>query len=66
MMSDCFGDIPVTAKTDREMSDFLSHRANEIGVSKSELLRRLFDHYRESREGALECPECGRTMKVKL
>lgn len=65
-MSDCFGKIPVTTKTDREMSDWLSHRANEVGVSKSELVRRLFDHYRESREGDIECPECGDTMKVKL
>ena len=64
-MSGCFGDVPVAAKTDREMSDFLSHRANEIGVSKSELLRRLFDHYRESRDGELECPDCEKTLRVK-
>jgi hypothetical protein len=66
MMSDCFGDTPNTAKTDREMSDFLSHRANEVGVSKSELLRRLFDHYRESRDGELDCPHCGENVTIKL
>jgi predicted small metal-binding protein len=63
-MSQCFGSCSVGTKTDRETCEFLTRRANELGVSNSELLRRLIDHYRTSRKGDLECPECGKTLKV--
>jgi hypothetical protein len=48
------------------MSKWLSVRADELGVSKSELLRRLFEHYRESRDDGLDCPHCERTIRVSL
>lgn len=65
-MSDCLGNTPVGTKTDREMSRWLSERSEQLGVSKSELLRRLFEHYRESHAGDLACPECGGELRVKL
>jgi hypothetical protein len=48
------------------MSRWLSERSEQLGVSKSELLRRLFEHYRESHAGDLACPECGGELRVKL
>lgn len=66
MMSDCLGNTPVAAKTDREMSRWLSERADELGLSKSELIRRLFEHYRESHAGKLDCPHCGDELRVSL
>jgi hypothetical protein len=65
-MANCFGETPVATKTDREMCEYLSHRANELGISKAELLRRVFDHYRDSRGGELDCPHCGEGVVVKL
>jgi negative regulator of replication initiation len=65
-MAQCYGDTPVGTKADKEMSEYLSHRANELGVSKAELLRRLLDHYRDSRGGEFECPDCGCQLVMKL
>ena len=60
------GDVPVGAHTDRQMAEFLREEATRLGVSQSELLRRLFEHYRECREDHLNCPSCGEALEVDL
>lgn len=63
-MSDCMGDLPVTAKVDQSMMDFLKAEAERCGVNRSELIRRVLDDYRASRSDQLECPECETTLHI--
>lgn len=63
-MSDCLGDLAVTAKVDQSMLDFLNAEAERCGVTRSELLRRVLDDYRDSRADQLECPGCGTTLHI--
>lgn len=63
-MSDCMGDLPVTAKVDQSMMDFLTAEAERCGLTRSELLRRVLDDYRDSRADQLECPECETTLHI--
>ncbi|SFR75905.1 hypothetical protein SAMN04487947_4212 [Halogeometricum rufum] len=65
-MSQCMGDVPVGAHTDRQMAEFLREEATHLGVSQSELLRRVFEYYRDCCEGNFECPECGEELRVNL
>jgi hypothetical protein len=65
-MSTCLGDVSVGTKADREMTDFLRERANELGVTQSELIRRLFEHYRGGYSGNLICPHCEEAIHVRL
>ena len=57
-MSECIGDLAVTAKVDHEMHEFLEAESRQFGMSRSELLRNIFDMYRESRREQLSCPHC--------
>jgi hypothetical protein len=65
-MSACLGDVSVGTKADREMADFLRDRANVLGVTQSELIRRLFEHYRDGCHGDLVCPHCTNELRVRL
>lgn len=57
-MSNCRGDQAVSARIDQSMKDFLEEEANRCGVTKAELIRRVFDDYRASRESQMKCPHC--------
>lgn len=61
-MSRCRGDLPVTAKVDRQMKQFLDEEADRCGVTRAELIRRVFDDYKASRDEDLECPNCEQTI----
>jgi len=63
-MARCFGELPITAKVDRETRDFLDAEADRCGVTRAEIVRRLLDDYRDSRSDQLECPECGETLHL--
>lgn len=65
-MSDCMGDIPVGAKVDRDMKEYIGSQAQSLGVSEAELLRRLLEFYRESQRENMDCPECGNTVVMDL
>jgi len=65
-MSDCLGELPVSTKVDREMQEFLSDEAERLGITRSELMRRLFSSYRESRRENTSCPHCDGTIKMDL
>lgn len=65
-MSKCMGDLPVSAKIDREMHEFLEAEAREFGLSRSELVRRIFDAYRESRREQMDCPHCEQTVVMDV
>lgn len=65
-MSDCMGKIAVSTKTDQEMADFLRKRAEELGVTRAELLRRLLDYYKEASEGPIYCPYCENELQLDL
>lgn len=65
-MSDCMGDIPVSAKVDREMQRFLQSEADRLGVSQAEAMRRVFTLYRQSRREETDCPHCGETVKMDV
>jgi hypothetical protein len=65
-MSDCLGELPVSTKVDREMQEFLTEEAERLGINRSELMRRLFTAYRDSRREETDCPHCGETIKMDL
>jgi hypothetical protein len=65
-MSQSLGTVSVGTQTDREMANFISEEATRIGVSKAEFIRRLFEHYRESRNGELVCPYCSEELQIRL
>lgn len=65
-MSLCMGDIPVSAKVDREMQEFLEAEARDRGLTRAELVRRLLDTYRESRREQLGCPHCDKAVVIDV
>jgi hypothetical protein len=65
-MSDCLGDLPVSAKVDRDMKDWLAAEADRLGITRAELMRRMMQLYRESRNEQVDCPHCGKTVKMDV
>ena len=65
-MHRCQGNIPVGTKVDEEMRVFIEQEADRLGVSVSELLRRLFIVYRESEAGNMACEHCGKREEIEL
>jgi negative regulator of replication initiation len=65
-MSRCQGEIPVSAKVDRPTYEFVENEAAELGVSKTEFLRRLLDFYRMSQNGEMACEHCGGAAEMEL
>lgn len=63
-MADCNGDLPMTAKVDQSMKEFLDSEADRCGVTRSELIRRVFDDFRDSHRENLNCPSCGQPMVI--
>lgn len=61
-MSDCRGDIAIGAKVDTPMRQFIDAEAEQCGVTRAELLRRILDDFRESRREQMSCPECDQTI----
>jgi type II secretory pathway predicted ATPase ExeA len=66
MMAECIGTVSVGTQTDREMARYVRDEANDLGISQAEFLRRLLEHYRDSRKGELACPECDEQLRVSL
>lgn len=60
--SRCQGELPVTAKVDRPMLEFIDAEAERCGVNRAELVRRIFDDFRDSRREQLDCAHCGQTV----
>lgn len=65
-MAQCMGELPVSAKVDHEMHEFLEAEARRFGVSRSELVRRIFDTYRESRREQTKCPHCSNKVVMDV
>lgn len=65
-MSRCLGDIPVGAKVDGDMKEFVENQARELGVTEAEFLRRLLEFHRESQRENMGCPSCDQTIVVDL
>lgn len=65
-MSNCLGEISVATKVDRDMIEFLESEEEKLATSRSEIIRRCLDHYREGVSGELDCPYCENELKVKL
>lgn len=63
-MALCTGEVPLTAKVDEEMREFIDGEAARCGVSRAELIRRVFDDFKQSREGGLECPHCQKEVHL--
>lgn len=57
-MSDCIGQLNLATKVDRQMLEYVDGEAENLGVTRSEFLRRLLTLYRESRREQTECPHC--------
>jgi len=64
-MSECKGNIPVTAKVDGEMRDRLDSDAEMLGVYRSEVVREALDAYVTLRLADFECPTCGEPIKIE-
>lgn len=65
-MATKLGTISVGAQTDRRTAKFVRDESNRLGISKSELIRRLIAHYEESRLGEHHCPNCGQELNISL
>lgn len=66
IMATCQGDHPITTKVDEQTRVLIDESADSIGVSRSELLRRLLTLYHQSENGELECPACAKTARIQL
>jgi len=55
----------MSTKVDRRTIDRVDNRADELGVSRAEYLRRLIDAEEEARNGG-ECPECGTSLEFQI
>lgn len=62
--SGCIGRETVSTKVDRETVDWLEARAEQAGISVAEYVRRLFDLYRQSQRGDLECGCCDARLNL--
>lgn len=60
------GTCTISAQTDHESSMFVTEEATRLGISQSELIRRLLHHYRQSQLGKLDCPHCEETLTISL
>lgn len=65
-MNRCQGSIPVGAKVDRAMREFVDGEAERLGMTVSEFLRRLLIMYRESRAENTPCDHCGQPVVMEL
>ena len=65
-MAQCHGELSCGARVDQSMQDFLDEEADRLGVSNAEVLRRILDFYRESRESETNCPDCGTDITIPL
>jgi len=65
-MNRCQGSIPIGAKVDREMREFIEAEAERLGMTVSEFLRRLLIIYRESRAENTPCDHCGQPVVLEL
>jgi hypothetical protein len=65
-MSDCIGDLSIGSRVDKAMLEFLDAEAERLGVNRAELVRRMFDFYRESRREQMDCPHCEETIVLSL
>lgn len=65
-MAQCNGRIPITAKVDADMRDLIDEDADRLGVYRAEVIRRVLDTYRESREDQLVCPHCDGRINFDL
>jgi hypothetical protein len=65
-MNRCQGSIPVGAKVDRAMREFIEGEAERLGMTVSEFLRRLLIMYRESRAENTPCDHCGQPVVMEL
>jgi hypothetical protein len=48
------------------MDEFLHAEADRLGITRAEVMRRIFDIYRDSREEGFNCPNCEVTIKHDL
>ena len=64
--SRCMGQQTVSTKVDGGMQTFLRREAKRLDVSRSEVVRRIFDTYRTGREGELSCPDCGEDLNLSV
>jgi hypothetical protein len=62
--SRCQGDITVAAKVDKPMQEFIDAEAERCGVTRTELMRRVLDGFRDASAGQLECVECGTKLTL--
>lgn len=65
-MDRCMGDCAVTTKMSEDLRDFLEARADALDVSRSEVVRRALDAYRESYTTGIDCVQCGEPLKLKI
>lgn len=64
-MAACKGDVPITTKVDEATRDLLDTVAEQEETSRAEILRQLLELYRQSVDGALDCPSCTNTVIVR-
>lgn len=63
-MATCQGDFTIATKVNEPTRDLVDESAEEIGINRSEVLRRLLDLYHQSEDGELECPSCMKTVRI--
>jgi len=64
-MAECHGHVPMSTKVDQQTIDRIDRRAEKLGVSRAEYLRRLIDAD-VAAERAGECPECGTPLEFQI
>lgn len=55
-----------STKVSGDTADFLNRQAENHETTRSKLLRRLIQHYRDAEENGLTCPHCKNEVLIDL
>lgn len=65
-MSDANRTVTARTRLGSDVADVLDAEAEALGISRSELLWRLAQHFRDARESGLSCPHCKNALEIDL
>lgn len=65
-MGDRSGTNSVGAGVDDDLASFLDDEAQRLGMTKTDVVRKILAFYQECRKGETPCPECGYDLEIEI
>lgn len=56
----------VGTKVETDVYDWVTKEADRLDISMAEMMRRLIEAYKFSKEGKFQCPGCGQPVEVTV